>query len=265
MRMVVDSNYLQSDKLISYLSKPENQVILTDQVSYEAFGSDIYKALEILSNYADQVFILKRTKTISSQSFRGAGLQKRMIDHKDTKRFKAFSNKILDPSKRDKDFLSSIKIQQAEVQRDLHRIKNEAAKMGEVISKYFSSMSKTEASLLRAGEFYSDDTSNILFKRIENMTLQVLSGHPNITQKKSHKEFYNAYLFRSCVCFYFVAQEWHLNGGLNSVKSKTMMNDMLDMQIVAYATYFDGLLTNDKKAKRMYEISNHFIKSTVAA
>lgn len=265
MRMVVDSNYLQSDKLISYLSRPENKIILPDQVSYEAFGSDIYKALEIVSNYADQVLILKRTKTISSQSFRGSGLQKRMIDHKDTKRFKAFSNKILDPSKRDEDFLESIKIKQIEVERDLQRIKNEAAKMGEVISKYFSSMSKTEASLLRAGEFYSGDTKNILFERIKKMTLQVLSGHPNIIHKKSHEEFYNSYLFRSCVCFYFVAQDWHLNGGLNSVKSKTMMNDMLDMQIVAYATYFDGLLSNDKKAKRMYEISNNFIKSTITA
>ena len=188
-----------------------------------------------------------------------------MIDRKDTKRFKAFSNKILDPKKRDEVFLNSLRVQQTEVQRDLQRIKNEAAKMGEVISKYFSSMSKTEASLLRTGEYYSGDTSNILFKRIEKMTLQVLSEHSNITHKKSHEEFYNSYLFRSCVCFYFVAQEWHLNGGLNSVKSKTMMNDMLDMQIVAYATYFDGLLSNDKKAKRMYEISNHFIKSTIAA
>lgn len=263
--MVVDSNYLQSGKLIDYLSKPENQVILPDQVSYEAFGSDIYKSLRILSRYPNQVLILKRTNTVTKQSFRGSGLQKRMIDYTDTKRFKRISKQILNPSLRTKEFLTSINIQQTEVREDLERIKNEASKMGQQISDYFSPMTKQEAKHLRASLPYNSEVQSLLFTRIEKMTLQVLSGHSNITRQKNCKEFYNSYLFRSCVCFYFLAQEWHLNGGLTDVKPKTMMNDMLDMQIAAYATYFDGFLSNDLKAKRIYKISNDFIKATIEA
>ena len=70
MRMVVDTNYLQSDKLLDYLSQPANQVILPDQVSFEAFNSDVYQSFNILSRFPKQVVVLKRTETISKQSLR---------------------------------------------------------------------------------------------------------------------------------------------------------------------------------------------------
>jgi hypothetical protein len=53
MRMVVDSNYLQSEALRDYLSaSPENYAVLSDYAAMEAFKGDpqvIYRSIEILA------------------------------------------------------------------------------------------------------------------------------------------------------------------------------------------------------------------------
>ncbi|WP_278381061.1 hypothetical protein [Pseudoalteromonas distincta] len=263
MRVVVDSNYLQSKKLEKYLSKSTNEVILTDQVSYEAIGSDIHKSFEILSRHSEQVFVLKRTGKIIKQSLKSSGLQKRLIDEKDSKRFRTICKKIQNPHKRDQAFLTTLKHMKHEVDADLLRINNEAAQMGELMLDYFSSMSKGEAKELRAGPPYNDKTLSFILKRIEKLTIQLFQGVVNFKDSKYYDEFYNSYLFRSGVCGYFLAQEWYLSGGLKDVKAKKMMNDLLDVQIAAYATYFDGFFSNDKKAIRIYKISDYFIKETI--
>jgi hypothetical protein len=263
MRMVVDSNFLQTDKLKKYLSKENNIVVLTDQVSYEAFSSDIYKSFRILSFYPDQVLVLKRTETILKLSLKSAGLQKRIIDSSDTKRFRGICKKIQNESKRDVSFIRLLTQQKNAVQNDLSRINNEAEKMSELILDYFSSVTKSEAKALRAGPPYKGESLDFILNRIKDLTLQLFAKKVNFIETNNYHEFYNSYLFRSGVCGYFLAQEWYLSGGLKNVKPKTMMNDLLDMQIAAYATFFDGFLSNDKKAVRIYKIANDFINSTI--
>lgn len=265
MRVVVDSNYLQSEKLEKYLSKSTNEVILTDQVSYEAIGSDIYKSFEIISRHAEQVFVLKRTGKIVKLSLKSAGLQKRLIDEKDSKRFRMICKKNQNPHNIDQAFMNTLKSIKHEVDADLLRINNEAAKMGELMLDYFSSMSKNEAAELRSGPPYNDIALGFIFEKIKKLTMQLFQEVVDFKDSKYYNEFYNSYLFRSGVCGYFLAQEWYLAGGLNDVKAKKMMNDLIDVQIAAYATYFDGFLSNDKKAIRIYRISNYFIKETINA
>ena len=145
MRKIIDSNYLQSDKLNEYLSNPANQVILTDQVLYEALNSNYFKSFSILAQYPRRVFVLKRTEKISKLSFKGSGLQKRMIDTGESKRFKDISSKILNPNKRNEHFSTLMNTAQHEVKKDLERIKNEASKMSSLIIQHFSPMSKKQA------------------------------------------------------------------------------------------------------------------------
>ena len=47
-----------------------------------------------------------------------------------------------------------------------------------------------------------------------------------------------------------------------SAKATTMRNDLIDANFAAYATYFDGLLTEDKKLKKIHEAAV-FILGTI--
>jgi hypothetical protein len=259
MRKVVDSNYLQSDKLHKYLSNPKNKVILTDQVSCEAIGSDLCRSFEILSQYPKQVVVLNRTQNILSMSLKSKGLLKRIVCLNDTKNFRRLSNKISNGKLRDENFNFQVAQMKNEATEELKQIRNGAEKMSESIIRYFSSVTKQEARILRSGPPYNSDALSIIIKNIEEMTISMFSKKVNFTRSRNYIEFYNSYLFRSGVCGYFLFQDWFLAGGLKDVKAKTMMNDLLDAQIAAYATYFDGLLSHDKKIQRVYEISNYFI------
>lgn len=259
MKKVVDSNYLQSDELHKYLSNPKNEIFLTDQVSSEAISSDFCKAFEILSKYPNQVIVLKRTQNILNMSITSKGLQKRITCFKDTKNFRRLSNKISNVKIRDDNFNRQVTQMKNEATEELKKIHNSAEEMSALIIKYFSSMSKDEAKNLRSGPPYNTDALSIILKNIEEMTISMFSNKVNFTNSRNYKKFYNSYLFRSGVCGYFLFQDWYLAGGLKNVKAKTMMNDLLDAQIAAYATYSDGLLSHDKKIQRIYKIANYFI------
>ncbi len=70
MRKVVDSNFLQSDRLREYLSKStKNYVVLTDYVAMEAYKdhtlASIYRSMQILADFPKQVIVLKTTKFVA--------------------------------------------------------------------------------------------------------------------------------------------------------------------------------------------------------
>ena len=110
MRYIVDSNYLQSENLARILSNPINEVLICDQVSLEALRSDMIKSYEIISHFPNQVHILKRSHKIMRQSLKSKGLQKRLIDENDTKRFRKLCKKIHNPYRQDSYFHNQNKL-----------------------------------------------------------------------------------------------------------------------------------------------------------
>jgi len=100
MRKVVDSNFLQSDELRTYLSSSrQNKVVLNDYASMEAYKGDtlnsIYHSMEILVQHPKQVIVLKSTGIVCGLRGRAAGLQRRMIDERQTRQFSEYSQALL--------------------------------------------------------------------------------------------------------------------------------------------------------------------------
>jgi hypothetical protein len=42
-------------------------------------------------------------------------------------------------------------------------------------------------------------------------------------------------------------------GGAGKTKPEKLRNDVIDINFAAFATYFDGLITSDKRAAQIYE------------
>ena len=63
----------------------------------------------------------------------------------------------------------------------------------------------------------------------------------------------NAFLFRHSVCAFVWSLDWISQGGADNVRADRLRNDLVDVIFATYATYFDGLLSKDEKALRVYK------------
>ena len=62
-----------------------------------------------------------------------------------------------------------------------------------------------------------------------------------------------ANILRYAVSAYLLTLQWISDGGPGNVKREKLRNDYVDMHYVAYATFYEGLLTRDAKMKGIYE------------
>lgn len=125
-------------------------------------------------------------------------------------------------------------------------------------------MTKEQANAFRKGPTYEKGVLMSIHLNILGITEKAFDKNPMFRKSDNVRELENSYIYRSLACAYFLFMEWYLKGGLKDVKEKKLMNDMFDSQIATYATYFDGLLTNDIKANRSYQTLRYFLKNTSA-
>lgn len=65
-------------------------------------------------------------------------------------------------------------------------------------------------------------------------------------------EVRNTFIFRYALCGYVSILKRIEDGGAGRTKPEKLRNDVIDVNFAAFATYFDGLLTSDKRAGAIY-------------
>jgi hypothetical protein len=94
-RKVIDSNALQTPELRTYLARSSaNFAVLNDYTAMEAYKGNtlvsIFRSMEILAEFPRQVIILKPTGKICGLRGRSDGLQRRMVDERQTRELPVF-------------------------------------------------------------------------------------------------------------------------------------------------------------------------------
>lgn len=266
MRKVVDSNYLQSDLLREYLSSACNEVVIADPVSIEAHASNIYRSFEVLMDYQSQVIILKRTQQVLRLSCSKDKCQEQLIDFDQTNEFKNFCYLLNEGQKGDKLIRNQLERFQKEFTMEKVRTEKEASFIPQQILDDFSKLTKSEKQILRESNYpYGNDMDNRIDFDINKLTNELYDGISMNTmmQSKAHRQL--SFLYRNAVCSYFLALWRYLRGGLDNIRASKIRNDMVDMQIVTYATYFDGLLSVDNNMVKLYNQARKYIEFNMIA
>jgi hypothetical protein len=60
------------------------------------------------------------------------------------------------------------------------------------------------------------------------------------------------FIFRFCIGYYILMLNWIFEANFEIEKYSKMLNDIMDLTYSTYGTYFNGLLTNDKKQIKIY-------------
>jgi hypothetical protein len=69
----------------------------------------------------------------------------------------------------------------------------------------------------------------------------------------------STFIFRYSLACYLLTIRWIGDGGVENAKPKVLANDVVDMNYVAFATYFDGVLSLDSKVLGVYEEASLFL------
>ena len=100
-----------------------------------------------------------------------------------------------------------------------------------------------------------DDLIKKLMLNVFETSKRLFQTLPNVRKIPGIKELPNYFIFRGALCAHLLALDWITFAGAKGAKDAktiTIRNDMVDANFVAFATYFDGLLSSDKKCKRIH-------------
>jgi hypothetical protein len=111
-------------------------------------------------------------------------------------------------------------------------------------------------------------TNAFLDKFIQNvlqLSADLFLQHPEVTKFPNADELPYTFIFRASLCVLLSARRRLSVGGAPKAKIEKLRNDMVDSYFAAYATYFDGLLTFDKKLIEIYEEASSLIQEIIAS
>ena len=262
VRKVVDTNQLRDSDLRNYLARStSNFAVLTDYTMMEAYKgetfSNFFSSMEILIDFPDQVIALKNTGRVCGLSGRRAGLQRRLIDAGPTREFPTFCEDIKAAQTgdlaRQAVILEHGQAANEHIDQTLLQVSTGLLKKMEAMAQ--ATFSKDELRMLRGPAFRLDVTmARKLLTSIFWTACNLLQYRPGRRWlPRDFARFQNTFQLRFALCMHTLILEWLATGGGTETKPSKVRNDMVDVVISAYATYFDGLLSKDAKAMAVYD------------
>ena len=97
------------------------------------------------------------------------------------------------------------------------------------------------------------------------MAAYLFKDHPSVRKWPKLREARDTFIFRYALCGYVSILMRIGDGGAGKTKpEKLRNNDVIDVNIAAFATYFDGLLTADKRAAEIYAGAEFLLREGIA-
>jgi hypothetical protein len=106
--------------------------------------------------------------------------------------------------------------------------------------------------ILRRREKHTPQMRERLVQNVLLLAEQLFKEHPSATEWPRGPEMRNTFIFRYALCGYVSILKRIEDGGTGSAKPEKLRNDVIDANFAAFATFFDGLLTADRRAGEIY-------------
>lgn len=258
MKRVIDSNQLQTEQLRAFLaSSSRNIAVLPDFVAMEAYKGDplktIFKSMSVLSDFPHQVLILKGSAQVCTLRGRCKGLQRRLIDESQTHGFPEYTRALQLADAGDKRLQAQIIDLGKSANEHLGKMRDEANNMRSAIGVLGSRYTKEERALLRAKEGYTPELIDKLVRTVMEMAAMIFRDSPLARRLPNYRELPNTFTFRATFACHLICLQRFAQGGFVGLSPEKLRNDFVDMMLVAYGTYFDGLMSSDKNVNFMYQ------------
>lgn len=263
--IIVDSNMLNSPELLEYFTESKhNKIVLPDYIAIEAYKGDkfenIVSSMETISKYPDQVMVLYGTREITKLKDHADILKWKFINKDHTKSFKDFC-RALNQAQKGNYKVKEYVMEHARAANDLVEI---LLKAGSEVAESFKEIEeglfdKNEVKIMRKSLQFTPDMMKKIYFMAEKLGNEAYLSHPDHKRPPRTGINEHCFLFRYGVAITFMGVKWIGRGNAQDVKAERMRNDLIDATLVAYATYYDGLLTRDKDMMWLDAMTNRFL------
>jgi len=268
-RKVVDTNYLQDGRLRAYLSaSPDNRAVLTDYAAMEVYKGDtlagIYSCMEIVAQYPKQVLVLKGTQDICRLNGRAAASRCGLIDATQTREFSDYCRHLRAAKGGDLSLQQQLLEHRREATAHIDRMLLDMPTLSSGIDLVEKLYLPAELKILR---HRAEHTPRMREKLVQNVLLlagDLFKSHPAMIELPRGPDIRDTFIFRYALCGYASILTRIADGGVGQTKPDRLRNDVVDVNFAAFATYFDGLLTADKRAGDIYVEANLLLQEAFA-
>jgi hypothetical protein len=269
MRKVVDTNFLQTEALRACLAaSTDNYVVLTEFAAMESYKQGALDALSdqmgVLVQFPTQVIVLKGTLDVCSLSGRDAVTWERMIDETQTGEFPVFCQHLLAAKRGDLSIRGQIIENGREARANLDRMLSGSSTLARGIEQMQQTYGPTELKSLRQRKGLTPQLQDKLVRDVLSLAGELMKQHPSVTDIPRDPQIRNTFLFRFALCASVSILKRIEEGGAGKVSDENLRNDMVDVNFAAFATYFDGLFTDDKRAADTYARSEYLLREMFA-
>lgn len=256
MRMVVDSNYLQSPALRTYLSaSPTNYALLTEYTAIEAFKGVqqvIHRSMELLGEFPEQVIVLIGALEACGLSGERAQDPDGFVDRSQTQGFPEFCRHLAAARAGNAHFQGQLAERRVAAVTQMDRILADMPVLTNGFKLVEEGFSPEELKIIRRREAFTAAMKEKQVVLVLGMAAEMFRTHPSVGAVTRGPEVRDTFIFRSAVCTFVLALNEIRHGRAGIAAPGKLRNDVVDLNFATFATYYDGLLSADNKAQQIY-------------
>ncbi len=219
--------------------------------------------MEILAEYPKQVVVLKGTQVVCDLSGRDATSQESLIDKSQSLEFPEYCRQLLAAKSGDLSFERQLLEHGREATRHMDRMLCDMPTLSKGIDLMMKADAPVKLQKLREGNHLPHAMHHKLVQDVLSLATELFKTHPTVTETPTLPDLRDTFIFRYALCSYILILRGIECGGVKTNPEK-LRNDVVDVNFATYATYFDGLLTADKKAGEIYEDAKLLLREIFA-
>ncbi len=243
----------------------QNRIIITDQLLVETFKSgsvaQVKNAFNTVSGFESQILLTKPPLTMLGITPIQKGLRKRYIDNKQTERFREFLIYLNRHSSSDINLNSFIDEIKNQAQNKLLEYKRIAKDLTDNIKSFTDKFTQQELRQLRSTQEISKSVAIIFFDEIQDKATQsFLHSAKKSTKQIMKYDFLYSFNYRWILCLYLHLLGKIKDGADNQLNPNKLVNDLIDMELAALGTIYDGVISGDNNLKTILGHASWLVK-----
>lgn len=263
MRFVIDRCCMDSDRLRDFLLlSPQHVAVLTDYSVMESLKGrtleNIETAWRVLRDFPDQIVVLKEAHEAALVRPQEAEVAQQMICQIETRALSKIPKIIASAKLGNEDSLDQLRKLGREVDDHFEQIRARSSELPLFIKSVEGIFSAGELKQLRKASELNEDMAIKLFNYVVHQTEGLCAQHPDNPPMLEPKHLANQFLFRFAVANAAYLIEL-VRTGANRRNPDDARNDAVDIINVTFATYFHGLMTDDRRAGATYELTRQLL------
>ena len=262
---VADVNTLRRSPILTEFlqAAPRNVVVITDFCCMECYKGDalraIQKSLVMISQHPGQIAVLKGTQQVAALTGQRVLLREEMVDWEQTRGFAQFCTLVARAASGDRGLLTQIDGHGAEVNTYLAKLADQTSSIGESVKLITEDLPPDMVRRLRSNTPLTDDDIKVVMTGVALLARAFYEASPQFVGPALQTNPSSSFTFRFALASYLLAISWIASGGVESASRSRLANDVVDMNYVTFATFFDGVLSRDKKVNEIYEEARLFL------